>query len=331
MPMLVPEGATQAAGLPRSGFHSGSTGQWLDRAFYLATLVCALSLPSIAFVILATLAAHAGSSVQLTGLSFLWRRAWNPVTGEYGSLAFLFGTALSSVLALLLATPAALGVALFVVEICPRAFRAPIAFITELLAAVPSVVYGLWALLVLVPMVRGRFGTLLLHTLGWTGLFAPPNYGVSVLTASLVLALMVFPVISAVGREVLQAVPVDQREAALALGATRWEMIRTGVLRNARLGLAGALLLGLGRALGETMAVAMVIGSHPSITHNLFAPGYTLGSVIANEFAEAATDRHLSALMELGLVLFAVTTLVNALARLLVWLVRREFVTRVSA
>ena len=315
----------------RSGLRARGAGGFADGVFRWAMLLCALSLPAIALVVLVTLAVHVGPSVRHSGWSFLWHNAWNPVSGDFGALAFLFGTAASSLLALLIAAPGALAVAVFVVEICPRALRTPIAFVTDLLAAVPSVVYGLWALLFLVPFMREHFGPALSRTLGWTGLFRAPNYGVGVLTAALVLALMVFPVISAVSREVMQAVPVDQREAALALGATRWEMIRTGVLRNARLGLAGALLLGLGRALGETMAVAMVIGNHPAIAHNLLAPGYTLGSVIANEFAEAESELHLSALMELGLVLFAVTTLVNALARLLVWLVRREFLQGVHA
>jgi len=208
-------------------------------------------------------------------------------------------------------------------EICPRPLRTPIAFLTELLAAIPSVVYGLWAVFVLVPLMRDQVGPVLEKWLGWTGLFAEPNFGVGMLTASVILAIMIFPVISSISRDVMKAVPIHQREAALALGATRWEMLRMSVLRNSRLGIVGAVILGLGRALGETMAVTMVIGNHPEISKNLFAPGYTLASVIANEFSEATGDLYLSALIEIGLALFLVTIVVNAIARLLVWAVTR--------
>ena len=208
-------------------------------------------------------------------------------------------------------------------EICPIPLRGPVSFLTELLAAIPSVVYGLWAVFVLVPLVRDKLGPVLEKALGWTGLFVEPNFGVGMLTAGVILAIMIFPVISSISRDVMRAVPNHQREAALALGATRWEMIRLGVLQNARIGIVGAVILGLGRALGETMAVTMVIGNHPDISKNLFNPAYTLSSVIANEFSEATGDLYLSALIEIGLALFLVTVVVNAVARLLVWAVTR--------
>ena len=184
--------------------------------------------------------------------------------------------------------------------------------------------YGLWGVFVLVPIIRDQAGPVLEKYLGWTGLFVEPNFGVNMFTASVILAIMIFPVISSISRDVMRAVPVHQREAVLALGATRWEMLRIGVLRNARMGIIGSVILGLGRALGETIAVTMVIGNHPAIMKNLFAPGYTLASVIANEFTEATGDLYLSALIEIGLALFLVTIIVNAIARILVWAVVRD-------
>jgi phosphate transport system permease protein len=208
--------------------------------------------------------------------------------------------------------------------------RGPISFLTELLAAIPSVVYGLWAVFVLVPIVRDQLGPVLEKSFGWTGLFAEPNFGVGMFTASVVLAIMIFPVICSISRDVMKAVPIHQREAALALGATRWEMLRISVLRNARLGIVGAVILGLGRALGETMAVTMVIGNHPDIMKNLLNPAYTLASVIANEFTEATGKVYVSALIEIGLALFLVTIVVNAIARLLVWAVTRGDTARAA-
>jgi phosphate transport system permease protein len=230
-----------------------------------------------------------------------------------------------------MAVPLALCVAIFLLEICPQFLRGPISFLTELLAAIPSVVYGLWGVFVLVPLMRDNVGPVLEKYLGWTGLFAEPNFGVGMFTASVILAIMIFPVISSISRDVMRVVPVSQREAALALGATRWEMIRmSSVLRNARIGIVGSVILGLGRALGETMAVTMVIGNHPDIVKNLLAPAYTLASVIANEFTEATGDLYLSALIEIGLALFLVTIVVNAIARLLVWAVTRGNTARTA-
>ena len=257
------------------------------------------------------------------GVGFFFTQAWDPVSGEFGALPFIYGTLVSSFLGLLIAVPLAVGVAVFLTEMCPGVLRGPLSFLTELLAAIPSVVYGLWAVFVLVPLLRVHVNPLLAKLLGWTGLFGGPNYGIGMLAAGVILAIMILPVISSLTREVMNSVPHSQREAVLALGATRWEMIRMGVLRNARIGIVGSIILGLGRALGETMAVTMVIGNHPVISKNLFAPGYTLASVIANEFSEASGDLYLSALIEIGLALFLVTIVVNAVARLLVWAVTR--------
>ena len=235
----------------------------------------------------------------------------------------MYGTIVSSILALLIAIPLSVGVAVFITEMCPKWLKGPLSFFTELLAAIPSVMYGLWAIFVLVPLLRTDVEPALAKTLGWTGLFSGAPYGIGMLAAGTILAIMIIPIISSIAREVLSVVPQNQREGVLALGATRWEMIRIGVLRNARAGIVGGIILGLGRALGETMAVTMVIGNRPEIAKSLFAPGYTMASVLANEFSEATGDLYLSALIEIGLALFLVTIVVNALARLMVWSVTR--------
>jgi phosphate transport system permease protein len=249
---------------------------------------------------------------------------WDPVNGHFSALPFIYGTLVSSFLALLLAVPLAIGVAVFLTEMCPGLLRAPLAFLTELLAAIPSVIYGLWAVFILVPLLREHVNPWLIKLLGWTGLFNGDNpTGLGFVAAGVILAIMILPIVSSLTREVMNAVPGSQREAVLALGATRWEMIRVGVLRNARIGIVGAVILGLGRALGETMAVTMVIGNTPQIQRSLLSSGSSMASVIANEYAEASGDLHLSALTEIGLALFIVTIVVNALARLLVWAVTR--------
>ena len=299
------------------------SGGFADGAFFALMLVCALSIFAIVLFIATILILRSRMSMHAFGLGFFAGRNWDPVNGGFGAWPFIFGTVASSLLALLIAVPLALGVAIFLTELCPRRLRAPISFLTELLAAIPSVVYGLWAIFVLVPLVRDQLGTFLTKVFGWTHLFDGANFGVGLLTASIILAIMILPIISSLSRDIMLAVPNHQREAVLALGATRWEMIRVGVLRNARIGIVGAVILGLGRALGETMAVTMVIGNQVEIPHSLFAPSYTLASVIANEFSEATTDLYLSALIEIGLALFLVTIVVNAIARLLVWAVTR--------
>jgi len=325
-------GPVAAEGPPspiRQYLRARGNGGLADRTFAAAMLVCALSIFAIVLFILTILIARSRLSLSQFGLGFFLRSAWNPVTGDFGALPFIFGTLTTSLLALAMAVPLALGVAVFLSELCPAKLRAPISFLTELLAAIPSVVYGLWAVFVLVPIVRDQLGPLLVKYLGWTGFFGGYNFGVGMLTASIILAIMILPIISSISRDIMLAVPVSQREAVLALGATRWEMIRTGVLRNARIGIVGAVILGLGRALGETMAVTMVIGNHPDISRSLFAPANTLASVIAGEFSEATSSMYISALIEIGLALFLVTIVVNAIARALVWAVTRGAPARV--
>ena len=305
------------------------SGRVADNTFAAVMLVCACSIFAIVLFILGILVMHSRPSLVAFGWKFFTRSAWDPVSGDFGALPFIFGTLATSLLALCMAVPLALGVAVFLTELCPRPLRAPISFLTELLAAIPSVVYGLWAVFVLVPLMRNPIGPFLVKTLGWTGLFSGANFGVGLLTASIILAIMILPIISSLTRDIMTAVPNSQREAVLALGATRWEMIRIGVLRNSRIGIVGAIMLGLGRALGETMAVTMVIGNHPDIGKSLFAPANTLASVIAGEFSEATSDIYLSALIEIGLALFLVTIVVNAIARLMVWAVTRGAPTQV--
>jgi len=294
-----------------------------DYIFKYAVMACALGILGLLVLIVYELAQGSALSWHAFHFKFFTSSDWDPVNEQFGAMPFVYGTLVSSLVALLLAVPLAIGVAVFIVEMCPRPLRAPLAFFTELLAAIPSVIYGIWAMFILVPLLRTDVEPFLARTLGWTGFFEGPIYGLSMLAAGIILAIMILPIISSITREVIRVVPQHQREAALALGATRWEMIRIGVLRNARAGIAGAIILGLGRALGETMAVTMVIGNRPEVAKSLFAPGYTMASVLANEFSEATGDTYLAALIEIGLALFLVTIVVNALARLLVWSVTR--------
>jgi phosphate transport system permease protein len=325
----VPDGVGATLSPIRDFLRKRGSGRLADDSFAAVMLVCACSIFAIVIFIFGILVIHSKLSLVQFGWKFFTRQAWDPVSGDFGALPFIYGTLATSLLALCMAVPLALGVAVFITELCPRPLRAPISFLTELLAAIPSVVYGLWAVFVLVPLMRDVIGPFLVKTLGWTGFFEGANFGVGLLTASMILAIMILPIISSLTRDIMNAVPNSQREAVLALGATRWEMIRIGVLRNSRIGIVGAVMLGLGRALGETMAVTMVIGNHPDISKSLFAPGYTLASVIANEFSEATGDLYLSALIEIGLALFLVTIVVNAIARLMVWAVTRNAPARV--
>jgi phosphate transport system permease protein len=284
---------------------------------------CGLAVLGVLVLIVFELIAGSRLSWHAFGFKFFAASDWDPVNNLFGALPFIYGTLVSSLVALIIAVPLAVGVAVFTTEMCPKAFRGPLSFFVELLAAIPSVIYGLWAMFILVPLLSKYVQPFLARTLGWTGLFEGPPYGIGMLAAGIILAIMVIPIISSITREVLTVVPQHQREGVLALGATRWEMIRVGVLRNARAGIVGGIILGLGRALGETMAVTMVIGNSPQISKSLFAPGYTLASVLANEFSEATGDLYLSSLIEIGLALFLVTIIVNALAQLLVWTVTR--------
>ncbi|MFZ3342275.1 MAG: phosphate ABC transporter permease subunit PstC [Terriglobales bacterium] len=301
----------------------GKVSEVPDAIFGTAMRLCGFAVVALLGLIVYQLILGSELSWHAFGWKFFGSSDWNPVDNQFGALPFIYGTIVSSILALIIAVPLSVGVAVFITEMCPVAFRGMLSFTTELLAAIPSVVYGLWAIFVLVPILRSYVQPFLATTLGWTGLFSGPPYGIGMLAAGVILAIMVIPIISSIAREVLSVVPQHQREAALALGATRWEMIRLGVLRNARAGIVGAIILGLGRALGETMAVTMVIGNRPEIAKSLFAPGYTMASVLANEFSEATGDVYLSALIEIGLALFLVTIVVNALARIMVWSVTR--------
>jgi phosphate transport system permease protein len=300
-----------------------------DLGFRLGIGVFAAALLLIVVAIGISLANDSSLSLQKFGVNF-WRTSnWDPVAGEFGALPFIWGTLYSSVLALLIAAPVALGIAVFISELCPQVLRAPLIFLTELLAAIPSIVYGLWGIFVLVPAVR-TLETMVPEPIRSLPLFSGPPFGVGMLAAGLILAVMVVPFTSAVAREVLKTVPMTQREAAYALGATRFEAIRAAMF-FARTGIIGAVMLGFGRALGETMAVTMVIGNNPQVTLSLFAPQYTMAAVIANEFTEAANALYLSALIEIGLVLFIITLLVNIMSRGLIWSMARQMPSKAAA
>jgi phosphate transport system permease protein len=297
-----------------------------DRIYEIVTTACALVIPALVMAIAVAIFVGAWPAFSKLGLSIVSSSDWDVQAGKFGAAPAIFGTLVSSALALLIATPLAIGVAVFLSEFSPTWLRQPIGFLVDLLAAVPSVVYGLWGIFVLVPLLRQHVMPFLrdrLH-LGATPFFSGPAYGPSMLAAGVILAIMALPYISAVSREVLMAVPRSQREAALALGATRWEMIRDAVIPYARSGIIGGIMLGLGRALGETMAVTMVIGNRAEISASLFAPGYTMASLIANQFSEATSDLHQSALLAVGAILFVITLIVNAVARWLVWQVSRD-------
>jgi phosphate transport system permease protein len=296
-----------------------------DRIYAWTITLFALCIPLLLLFIAWEIGVAGWPALREFGFGFLTSSTWDPVRGVFGAAPAIYGTIVSSLVALLIATPLALGVAIFLSEFAPAWLRQPVAFLVDLLAAIPSVVYGLWGIFVLLPLLREYVMPFLRDTLGLgaTPLFSGPAYGPSMLAAGIILAIMVLPYISSVSREVLLAVPRSQREAALALGATRWEAIRGAVIPYARSGIVGGVILGLGRALGETMAVTMLIGNRHEIASSLFAPGYTMASLIANEFAEASGDLHLSALMAVGFTLFVITVIVNAIARWLVWRVTR--------
>src|ERR1700723_1020109 len=304
MPAPQPVEATKVSSLPPTGRQTEpslreSRGETGDQVFKAAMVLCGLTVLATLVLIVYELTLRSGPSWHAFGFKFFAGHDWDPVNEHFGALPFVYGTLVSSLLALLIAVPLSIGVAVFTTEMCPKALRGPLSFFVELLAAIPSVVYGLWAIFVLVPLLSSYVQPFLARTLGWTGFFDGPPYGISMLAAGIILAIMIIPIVSSITREVLLVVPQPQREAALALGATRWEMIRMAVLRNARAGIMGAVILGLGRGLGETMAVTMVIGNNPAIAKSLLAPGYTMASVIANEFNEATSDLHRSALIEI--------------------------------
>ncbi len=310
---------------PTSGWFArvgggGNLGDYLFRR-----LTAGFALLIVALIVAMALEMTRASSLSLKefGLGFVTSRIWDPVRQVFGALPFIYGTLVSSLLALLIAVPISIGIAIFLSELAPASVRSLLSPLVELLAAVPSVVYGLWGVFALVPWLRESVEPALGKAFGFLPLFQGPHQGFGLLAGGIILAIMILPTISSVSREVLRAVPLQLREGALALGATRWEMVRTAVLPYARSGLIGAVILGLGRALGETMAITMVIGNRADISASLFAPSYTMASVIANEFTEATEDLYVSALAEIALLLFVVTVLLNIVARLLVWRVAR--------
>jgi phosphate transport system permease protein len=278
-----------------------------------------LSVVILVALMLVQLVMAAMPAIQRFGASFLWISRWDPVHDVFGAVPFAYGTVASSLVALVLAVPVSLGVAIFLAEIAPPGISTVLSFVIELLASIPSVILGLWGIFVMAPWLRTVVEPALAATLGWLPLFSGPAYGFGLLAGGMILAIMVLPIVSSVSREVLKAVPVSQREAAYALGATRWEVIRWAVVPYGRAGIIGAIILGLGRALGETMAVTMVIGNRPQVATSLFQPAYTIAAALANEFSEAVTTLHVSALIELAAVLFVITLIVNAIARWLVW------------
>ena len=294
-----------------------------DALFKGVTVLFAFSILLILLVMIAGMTVESLPALRKFGWGFIRGKEWDAVQGEFGALPYIWGSVVSSILALALATPLSVGTAVFITEIVPRKVGGVIAALVELLAAIPSVIYGLWGVLVMAPWLQKTVQPFMIEHLGFLPFFQGAPYGVSMLAAVFILMIMVVPIITSITKEVLLTVPTSQKEAAVALGATRWEMIRIAVLPYGKSGILGAVILGLGRAIGETMAVTMVIGNTPQISLSLLSPAYTMPSVIANEFAETTSKLHASALMEIGLILLVVTLIINSLARLLLWSVTR--------
>jgi len=311
MAEVIPSSAIRAPAL------HPATSRFGDHSFRWLALLAALTILGLIVLVGWELYHGARLAIRQFGAGFLVGSTWNPVSDVYGALPFIYGTLVSSFIALLIAVPLGVATALFLTEMAPVRIRQPVITVVEMLAAVPSVIFGLWGVFVLIPYLRDHLFPWLKATLGFLPLFGGPIYGVSMLAGGIIVAIMILPIVTSVSREILRSVPDLQREAAYALGATHWEVIRIAVLSYARRGIFGAAVLGLGRALGETMAVTMVIGNRPEISASLFAPGYTLASVIANEFTEATSDLYLNSLFELGLVLLAITFIVNGIAQLM--------------
>lgn len=295
-----------------------------DLVFRYLTTCFAFSILLILALMIFEMTSESMPSIKAFGWKFITSSEWDAVQEVFGALPYLYGTLVSSILALLLATPLSIGAAIFITEIAPQRVGAIVAPLVELLAAIPSVIYGLWGVLVMAPWLQSTVQPFLIEHFGFLPFFEGAPYGVSMLAAVFILMIMVVPIITSITREVLLAVPQSQKEAAIALGATRWEMIKIAILPYGRSGILGAAILGLGRAVGETMAVTMVIGNAPNISLSLLSPAYTMPSVIANEFAETTSKLHAAALMEIGLILMVVTLVINALARLLIWSVSKS-------
>ena len=296
-----------------------ASSNWGDRIFYNLARLAALLVIVISAILVVELFRGSSEAIGEFGIGFIWGTTWDPVTGEFGTLPTIFGTLVKSLLALLIAVPISIGAAIYIALFAPKWLRTPLSYIVESLAAIPSVIYGLWGIFVLVPIVRD-LQVWLKGNFGWFPLFSGPAiYGVGVLAGGLILAIMITPIITAISRDIIRSVPRSQMEGMLALGATRWEAIRKAILPYARVGLAGAVILGLGRALGETMAVTMVGGNSFAIVTSLFDPVHSMASQIASEFSEAATSLYISSLIYVGLVLFGITIIVNIMAQILIW------------
>jgi phosphate transport system permease protein len=318
------------AAIPATAIELRPRSRFGDRAFEWLTLAMSLVVVSLIFLVGWQLARGSHLAITKFGFRFLSTSTWDPVAEQYGALPFIYGTVVSSLIALVIAVPLSIATAIYLTELAPLWVRQPLASGIEMLAAIPSVILGLWGIFVMIPWLRLHAFPALKAALGWTPFFTGPIYGVSMLAGGIIIAIMILPIITSVAREIMRSVPNLQREAAYALGATKWEVTHIAVLSYAKNGLFGAAILGLGRALGETMAVTMVIGNTPQIRASLFAPGYTLASVIANEFTEATTDMYLQALFEIGLVLFGITIFANLLAQLLLKTMTRKMTSRVA-
>jgi phosphate transport system permease protein len=314
---MTTRGTAAEAGL------TGRGGKVGDRAFHGLTMLAALLVLAIVVGLGVDLTWESRQSLARFGLHFLVTQTWDPVHQQFGALPYIFGTVVTSLIAIAIAFLVGVGGALFLVELAPRRLYGPVSSLVELLAAIPSVVYGLWGIFVLAPLLRIAIEPFLHNVFGFIPLFSGPQIGIGLFAGGVILAIMILPTVTAISRDVIRTVPAPQREAALALGATRWEVIWSILLPYARSGIVGAVILGLGRALGETIAVTMVVGSLPQITHELFGLGYTIAAIIANEFTEATYQLYLSSLFELGLVLLAITMVLNVCARLLVWRITR--------
>ncbi|MGI8437970.1 MAG: phosphate ABC transporter permease subunit PstC [Chthoniobacterales bacterium] len=326
MPLVVPMPETLP--LERSRVKLAPPSRFADKAFEWLTLAMALAVVVLVFLVGWQLARGSFLSIKKFGFHFLATSTWDPVAEQFGALPFIYGTVVSSLIALVIAVPLSIATAVYLTELAPLWIRQPLTSLIEMLAAIPSVILGLWGIFVMIPFLRDYPFPWLKEYFGWTGLFTGPIYGVCMLAGGIIIAIMILPIITSISREILRSVPNLQREAAYALGATRWEVTRIAVLSYAKRGLFGAVILGLGRALGETMAVTMVIGNTPQIAASLFKPGYTLASVIANEFTEATTDLYLQALFEIGLVLFGITIVANLLGQLLLRTLKTSSTTR---
>jgi phosphate transport system permease protein len=303
-------------------FFSMRRARLADQVFKLITLLFALAIAGLVVLMIVEMARDSTLSFDKFGPSFIWSEVWDPVREQFGALPFIYGSAVSSIIGLIIAVPVSIGVSVFLVEHAPRSLSTPVSFLVQLLAAIPSVVYGLWGIFVLAPFLRDTVYPRIQSAFGFLPLFKGTPNGLGLMTAGIILSIMIIPIVTAVATDVMRAVSRTQPEAALALGATKWEATWI-VIQNARSGITGAVILGLGRAIGETMAVTMVIGNRPQISASLFDPSYTIASAIANEFTEATTETYRHALVEMGLILFVITFVINAFARLLVWGVTR--------